>query len=463
MTVRAHLCGASQILAHVPDLVFSGAKPRREIAQQPALRAQIADALRDSAAAAAYLPNQIFIGAAEPRPLTEADRPWWSVRRPPVREGRCGVLVAQSEFLAALRAVDTEGLLDLRDEVIAYDGGSPQGRLIAALDPRRRRAADLVDPVDIPGQDGPLGRVGWGYRGDEALAPQVVLENLATKASGALALAHLVAATDIDPASVDYVITCSEEAVGDRYQRGGGNMGKAIAEAVGARGASGFDVKNFCAAPVPALVIAASFIEAGVARTVAVVAGGSPPKLGMKFQGHLRAGMPILEDCLGGIAVLVAAHRPGPVIRYDAVGRHSVGAGSANEAIFRELVFEPLERVTLRATDVDLFGTELHNPELTEPQGSGDVPLRNYRMIAAVATQRHHLEPAEVDAFLRSRCVAGFAPTQGHIASAVCLLPQVLAGVAAGRIKRAQLVAKGSLFLGRMTAMSDGMSILIEG
>jgi hypothetical protein len=31
-----------------------------------------------------------------------------------------------------------------------------------------------------------------------------------------------------------------------------------------------------------------------------------------------------------------------------------------------------------------------------------------------------------------------------------------------GTIDRAQLVAKGSLFLGRMTALSDGMSIVLE-
>ena len=98
---------------------------------------------------------------------------------------------------------------------------------------------------------------------------------------------------DLDPASLDFVISCSEEAVGDRYQRGGGNMGKAIAEAVGAGRASGFDVKNFCAAPIPALVVAASLVETGVADRVAVVAGGCVAKLGMKFRGHLKSGMPI--------------------------------------------------------------------------------------------------------------------------------------------------------------------------
>ena len=35
--------------------------------------------------------------------------------------------------------------------------------------------------------------------------------------------------------------------------------------------------------------------------------------------------------------------------------------------------------------DVDRYATELHDPEITEPAGGGNVPSRNYRMIAALA------------------------------------------------------------------------------
>jgi betaine reductase len=239
-------------------------------------------------------------------------------------------------------------------------------------------------------------------------------------------------------------------------------MGKAVAESVAATRASGFDVKNFCAAPISAMVVAGSLVESGVADRVAVVAGCSLPKLGMKFQGHLQHGMPILEDCLGGIAVLVSRDLDGPVIRYDAVGRHQVQAGSANPQILSDLVFDPLGRAGLKATDCGLFGTELHNPELTEPQGSGDVPMRNYRTIAALAVQLRHIDQIDIGSFLETRCLAGFAPTQGHIASAVCLLPNILERMQDGSLQRAQLVAKGSLFLGRMTTMSDGMSLVLE-
>lgn len=459
---RARLSFASQILAHVPDLVLSGSKPRREMALDDSLSDALCAALRSTEDAARYLPNQVFLGAREPLSLASPQRPWWNtLSGDAVWEGPNGVLFSQAQFLASLQAVDATGLAALDGDRMAGDATSLPGRLVASLQ-GRRQPAGLLDPRAIPAREGSLGEVGWGYKADDALAPSVVLDNLAAKASGALALAHLIRVNDLDPLSLDYVISCSEEAVGDRYQRGGGNMGKAIAEAVGAGRASGFDVKNFCAAPVPALVVAASLVETGVADRVAVVAGGCLAKLGMKFRGHLKSGMPILEDMLGGIAVLVSAVDSGPYIRYDAIGRHSVDAGGANPKIFGALVFEPLERVGLKVTDVDLFGTELHNPEVTEPQGSGDVPLRNYRMIAAMATQAHQIEQAEIDEFLARRCVAGYAPTQGHIASAICLLPWILQQMRQGAMQRAQLLAKGSLFLGRMTAISDGMSVLIE-
>jgi len=138
-------------------------------------------------------------------------------------------------------------------------------------------------------------RLAAGFRrahdADDALAAAVLLENLACKATGTLALLHLVADHGIDPDSIDYVISCSEDAIGDRYQRGGGNMAKAIAEAAGLGQASGADVKNFCAAPVPALVVAGARRLRRVpqrrrrGRRLAAEAG-------MKFQGHLKKGLP---------------------------------------------------------------------------------------------------------------------------------------------------------------------------
>jgi len=56
----------------------------------------------------------------------------------------------------------------------------------------------------------------------------------------------------------------------------------------------------------------------------------------------------------------------------------------------------------------------------------------------------------------------GFAPTQGHLASALCYLPHARRRLTSGVAGRVCLVAKGSLFLGRMCQLSDGMSVLLE-
>ena len=90
------------------------------------------------------------------------------------------------------------------------------------------------------------------------------------------------------------------------------------------------------------------------------------------------------------------------------------------------------------------------------------MPLLNYRVLAGLAALRKEIAPADVEAFVRLRGMPGFSPTQGHIASAVPYLPHALAGLTSGGLGRVQLVAKGSLFLGRMTTMGDGASIVLE-
>jgi len=112
--------------------------------------------------------------------------------------------------------------------------------------------------------------------------------------------------------------------------------------------------------------------------------------------------------------------------------------------------------------DVDDYATELHNPELTEPQGSGNVPLRNYKTIAALAMRRGDLAREDMAQFVEQRGMPGFAPTQGHIASALCYVPHARARLIDGGAQRVQLIAKGSLFLGRMSEQSDGMSVMLE-
>jgi len=58
--------------------------------------------------------------------------------------------------------------------------------------------------------------------------------------------------------------------------------------------------------------------------------------------------------------------------------------------------------------------------------------------------------------------MVGYAPTQGHIPSAISYLGHALLALREERIKNALFISKGSLFLGRMTQLSDGCSFLID-
>ncbi len=466
------ITAVSAALAHVPGLARHGSKPARELARDPELEPRFLSALRTFEQAVAYAPHQAFLAARHPRDLPE--RPW--VGAPPNGEGRfagAGELMPEEEFLGLMAAVDEFDLVKLGgpDADAAADrlGRHPLGQRIDL----ERMAAAAGDPEAVAaepgalalhvGQDRLAGAIRRADEGDPALAAPVLLENLAGKASAALALMRLLADNEIDPASIDYVLGAGEEAIGDRYQRGGGNLAKSVAAAAGLTEASGADIKNFCAAPVPAMVIASSLVASGVFRRVAVVAGGSLPKLGMKFQGHLKHGLPVLEDVLGASAFLVEADDgESPRVRLDSVGRHPVAAGSSNPKVMEALVVEPLDRIGVGMLEIDDYATELHNPEITEPQGSGNVPERNYKTIAALAVRRGDLAREEIGDFVEKRGMPGFAPTQGHIASALCYLPHARARLVSGQAQRVQLIAKASLFLGRMSEHSDGMSVMLE-
>ena len=436
MTRRAAVTSASFVLEHVPDLVRYGSKPAREPQQIEAITA----GLRPFEDAVAYPPNQVFIGNLAPADLWERPRDWW---RHPVRAatsaGPFGDVMAQHDFYELLAEVDQFDLMRM--------GAEPEPGQLALW-----RGDEVV------------GAFAGDHEQDESLTPDVLLENLSIKASGVHALRHLLASTGIDPASITHAIGCGEEAVGDRYQRGGGNVAKAIAEHCGLMRASGVDVKSFCAAPVHALVVAAALIEAGIEERVVVVAGGSMGKLGMKFEGALSKGFPIIEDVLAGMAVLLepADGSNGPVVRADAVGRMPVDAGSAPQAQLEALVGAPLDAMGLEIGDVDRYATEIHNPEITEPQGGGDVADRNYKMLAGLGVVRGEMERADITSFSRAHGMPGFSPTQGHIASAVPWIPHALDAMRAGDLRRTMLIAKGSLFLGRLTRLWDGVSVTLE-
>jgi betaine reductase len=138
-----------------------------------------------------------------------------------------------------------------------------------------------------------------------------------------------------------------------------------------------------------------------------------------------------------------------------------VAAGSSQKAIFEHLVSQPLAQLGLHYADIDKYATELHNPEVTEPAGSGNVPQLNYRVIAGLAAMSKEITPAQVPEFTATHGMPGYSPTQGHIASAIPFLGHALDGLRTGEMQRVMFLAKGSLFLGRMTQMADGLSFIL--
>lgn len=467
----------SYFLAHVPGLVRHGSKPSRELARRPELGDRIAANLRSYEQAVSYAPNQVFIGNLRPDALWQIPRPW--PRHPlegAARRGPFGEIMPEEEFLGLLKAFDEFDLVLLEQGFVAGARGRlAQHPLVVAADLERLgsgvSARDLARIVDEPGslplrlRDGRLaGVLRRGHEEDLNLTAEILLENLCVKASGVMALRHVFALPGAGAAGeVEYLLGCGEEASGDRYQRGGGNMAKAMGALAGCEAATGSDLKAYCCAPVHALALGGALVRSQLFQNVAIAGGGALAKLGMKFQGHLRAGLPVLEDVLAATAIVLGSDDGrNPLLRLDVVGRHPAGASSAPQVMAQRMVQAPLERAGLRITDVDKYALEMHDPDVTETAGSGNVPRNNYRILGSLAVVSGEIDRVALPEFERQHGMPGFSPTQGHIAAAVPFLGHAREMIMQGEIRRAMFVAKGSLFLGRMTQLSDGMSVLVE-
>ncbi|MEK6712331.1 MAG: glycine/sarcosine/betaine reductase complex component C subunit beta [Nitrospinota bacterium] len=465
------LRAAVNVLVHVPDLVRYGAKPFREVAVRSGFLADLRGRLRSHKETVAYPPHQAFIGNLKPEALADIPSPWHGHPLPGAsHQGPFGEILGQGTFYSLLERADLFGLLALDSAWSPPpNGASAAAESLAGASAKRLRAAEILQRIEsgeaLPlSHDGQIvGCVRRDHEEDESLAARILLENLAAKASGAYALRLLLEKASLPAGEVDYLLSCSEEAIGDRYNRGGGNLAKAIGEMAGCPNAAGVDIKAFCAAPVYALVHAAALVQAGVVRNAVVVGGGSLAKLGMKSHRHIEKRMPVLEDVLGGVAFWVGPDDgASPRLNLGMAGRHPSGRPSTPQGMMEALVCEPLARAGRKLRDIDKYAVELHNPEVTVPAGAGDVPLTNYRTLAALAVVRGEIAREEIPAFIQKHGMPGFAPTQGHIPAGVPYLGHALAAMRAGTMKSAMVVAKGSLFLGRMTQQADGASIVVE-
>ncbi|MDL2259864.1 DUF5940 domain-containing protein [Deltaproteobacteria bacterium OttesenSCG-928-K17] len=476
---NAAVKSCSNCLVHAPEMAFHyGNTPYMERLAKPdsEFLAGLPKAVQSYEDACRYAPNLAFIGAISVEELQAKTQPWLeNLEAAPVRDGKFGEIMPEDEFLALMDMSDVFDLIWLSEDFAAKVKPKMEARnfwtaeQLARLEkghPMAEIEAEIKDhhvaiPLYFGGQV--VGCCRRGHETDENLSAHILLENLASKATSVLTMMHLLKNSGLAPNGVDFVVECSEEAVGDMNQRGGGNLAKAVAEIVGCQNSSGFDVRGFCAGPAAALITSASMVAAGARENVVVVAGGAVPKLYMNARDHVKKGLPALENCMGSMAVLLTKDDgESPVIRLDSLGKHTVGAGASPQAVTNALAFEPLDKLGLKLTDVDKYAPELHNPEVTVPAGAGNVPEANYKMIAALGVMKKQLERTDIDQFVKDKGLPGFAPTQGHIPSGVPYMGHALEAMKAGKMKRVMVIGKGSLFLGRLTNLADGASFLME-
>ncbi len=470
--------GTSYVLVHTKDMVINnGTTQTTEKAINPDSEylKKLPNHLRDFDDAVKYLPNQVYIGNNRPEDLKNHPQPWYEN---PVEDadrfGKLGEIMPEDEFIGLMKIVDAFDLVKLTEEFTKDVRAKLEAHPLIRDDlvARLKTGEDLETIEKLINEehaeplltDGKLvGCVKRAHDVDQNLNAHVLFENLVVKASGVLAGLHLIDKNNINPDEVEYVIECSEEACGDMNQRGGGNFAKSIAELVGFKNATGSDTRGFCAAPTHALIVASSLVQSGAVKNVVVLAGGSTAKLGMNGKSHVEKNMPILEDVIGGFAVLVGENDGvNPILRTDLIGRHTVGTGSSPQAVMGALVTKPLEKAELKITDIDKYSVEMQNPEVTKPAGAGDVPTANYKMIGALGVMRKDLERAQINEFIEKHGMPGWAPTQGHIPSGVPYVGFAREDILENKINRAMIVGKGSLFLGRMTNLFDGVSIIME-
>ena len=476
----AVLKGASYVLAVTPDLVLhNGTTQTTEMVVNPDSEylKELPSHLRTFEQAVSYMPNQVYIGNVKPQTLKETPFPWYDKAMDNAsKDGKFGEILPQDEFYGLIQICDVFDLVKLEkgfaENVKANMSahGIFTEEHLAVLDKNSETTAEeiaaLVNDEHAEGlynNNILVGAVKRAHDVDTNLSAHVMLENLVTKASNVLSLMNLVKKAGIDSAEIDYVIDCCEEACGDMNQRGGGNFAKAAAEIAGLVNATGSDVRGFCAGPAHAMVHAAALVKSGAFKNVVVTAGGCTAKLGMNGKDHVKKGLPILEDAVAGFSVLVSADDGvNPQIRTDIIGRHTVGTGSAPQNVISSLVTDPLDAAGLKITDIDKYSPEMQNPDITKPAGAGDVPEANYKMIAALGVKRGELQRNEIADFVANHGMTGWAPTQGHIPSGVPYLGFLREEVLAGETKSAMIIGKGSLFLGRMTNLFDGVSFVVQ-
>ena len=365
--MKSVIKGAGYILVHTPDMVLhNGTTQTTERIVNPdgEYLKELPKHIRTFDQALSYWPNQVYIGNKTPDELAAVEQPWCDkVCDVNDRYGHFGQIMPQEEFLLLMQACDVFGLVKLEKGFVeahkAALAANPiiDETIMARIPAEQTEAAEIQRLVDEEHSEGLyhngelVGCVNRAHDIDVNLSAHVMHENIVSKASSVMALLSAVKNAGIDKEDVEYVVDCAEEACGDMNQRGGGNFAKSAAEIAGLPNATGSDARGFCAAPAHAMIEAAALVASGAYKTVVVTAGGCTAKLGMNGKDHVKKGLPIMEDMIGGFAVVVTQDDGvSPEINLDMLGRHTVGTGSAPQAVISSLVTNPLDKHGLKIT-----------------------------------------------------------------------------------------------------------------
>jgi betaine reductase len=275
--------GVGHILVHCPSLVIYGHALQEEMKEGADKSLDLLlPHLRKYNAVVDYLPNQVYIGNLEPEQMGNYKGPWWDKRNLLVKSNRYGAfgeIMPQDEFFALMKIVDVFDLIWLNKSFVIQikkklqkhswfsfsdlsklGEGKEKGEIKKEI--KENKALPLKEREEI------VGCVRRAHKSDVNLSANIILENLVSKASASLALKYALKNSNINSDKIDYIIECSEEAVGDAFQRGGGNLAKSIGEVVGCNNATGTDLRAFCAAPVYGMLTAASHVVAGTFKEI---------------------------------------------------------------------------------------------------------------------------------------------------------------------------------------------------
>ena len=400
--------GAGYVLVHAPDMVLhAGTTQTTEKIVNPESEylKELPNHIRSYEDVVAYMPNQTYIGNMTPEELAQHEQPWVGKNMENAqRYGKFGEIMPQDEFLLLMQACDAFELLYLDKAFVAAT--------------KDKLAADPVITEDI------MAKVLEGIEGteikrlvdEEHAEPLYHMGNLV----GCVKRAH-----DVDVNLSAHVmfenIACKASSV------------LALLHAVKAAGIDKADVEY---------VIDCAEEACGDMNQRG---GGNFAKAAAEIAGLVNAsGSDLRGFCAAPTHAMIEAASLVKAGSYKTVVVTAGGCTAKLGMNGKDHVKKGLPAIedVLGGFAVVVTANDGVNPEINLENGD--------------------MEKKDLATFPAKHGLVGWAPTQGHIPSGVPYIGFAREDILAGKINRAMIIGKGSLFLGRMTNLFDGVSFIIQ-